>query len=845
MEQILQLEKMNPAQILNFIKSISLDERQNLIKNPNLINLSNDKFRFIVFNLTDEEFKLLIEDSDVYSKIMNLNDRKRSILTTLENTKFNFFKLMFENENSIKYASVFVEYLLKIDKNKFKKINTQINIENVVNNYFDFSNENEINKFLTTRFKRELDSNYNDIFNTLLNKLKNKKLNLSGLIKIKNYKELILYAKFGILLDVDNSLDEITLQNGFVIPFDKIIHEKDSKINKIIELLRSKGESNDLELLEVAIKLYYVFGFDYSKKIIEDKFTNMTESAINKIAEFNYKDDRREYRAKNQKKFYYYGMVLNVLYSLTNGSNEIFECLSYYGGEEVQLIRKEFLSLLENSNNETSLKASIKDLLKEKIRIREQRYKEEYYKNFSEKYKQKEKINLDINDIFKLLQNIDIVKVINEYDDKTLSELRAFLLGNTKVNNDCLLRIIINKEGLGLTENLYELINNFKVIKGIAENSNMSLNSILNIIDILKINLYKLKPNEQDIYLETLTKIINSKEYCTTTGANIAKEVCKLHIERKNKVYSSIPTVKGICGEYTYEVAPFDAEYLLSAGVDSKNCFKISGAGEELFRYCLTNSNAALIYIRGNNKTYIAPVIRSGNMINCNNLDPVIESGEEKNVMNTLEACLKDIINKSKIHQEHDKNIELATITNWHLERTLRKSDYETIKIEEALPLDNICYNDINKSDILNYVIAKDNSFEKINYYLSEDKFYQERNPNYEFNINNEYDKERLSLIVNSISYSAIDYQNISLQEKNKNKRYYKKIDVSKFKYIIGNKDWYVAIDDSFNVIANILPYDERAKEDYFNALGNVSNILKKLMEEEEYDRQNTQKNRQ
>ena len=365
MEQILQLEKMNPAQILNFIKSISLDERQNLIKNPNLINLSNDKFRFIVFNLTDEEFKLLIEDSDVYSKIMNLNDRKRSILTTLENTKFNFFKLMFENENSIKYASVFVEYLLKIDKNKFKKISTQVNIENVVNNYFDFSNENEINKFLTTRFKRELDSNYNDIFNTLLNKLKNKKINLSGLIKIKNYKELILYAKFGVLLDVDNSLDEITLQNGFVIPFDKIIHEKDGKINKIVELLRSKGESNDLELLEASLKLYYVFGFDYSKKIIEDKFTNMTESAINKIAEFNYKDDRREYRAKNQKKFYYYGMVLNVLYSLTNGSNEIFECLSYYGGEEVQLIRKEFLSLLENSNNETSLKASIKDLLKE------------------------------------------------------------------------------------------------------------------------------------------------------------------------------------------------------------------------------------------------------------------------------------------------------------------------------------------------------------------------------------------------------------------------------------------------------------------------------------------------
>lgn len=844
MEQILELERLNTIQILNYIKNISEEEKFNLIKNSNLVNLSNDKFRFIVFNLTDDEFKILIENNKLYSKVMSLNDRKKSILTTLETSKFGFFKLMFESTNSINYASEFIDYLLKLDKTKFKKISSEINIEDLVVNYFNFNNGEELNKYLITRFKKELDDNYNDIYNILLNKIKNKQLNASNLIKVKNYKELILYTKFNMLIDVDNTLDEITLSNGFVIPYDKLIHEKDSKINKIIEMLKNKGEASDLELLETAIKLYYIFGFDYSKKIIEDKFSNMTESAINKIAEFNYKDDRREYRAKNQKKFYYYGMVLNVLYSLTNGSNEIFECLSYNGGDEIQEIRKEFTSLLATSNNELELKASIKELLKEKIRMREQKYKEEYYRNFSEKYHQNQKKQLSVNDILELLKNVDLLKIITEYDEQTLNELRTFLLGNTKANNDCLLRIIINKEGLGLNENLFELINQFKVIKSIAENGNLSLNSILNVIDIFKINLYKLKPNEQDIYLETLTKIINSKEYCTNTGVNIAKEVCKLHIERKNKVYSSIPTVKGNCGDYTYEIAPFDAEYLLSSGVDSKNCFKISGLGEDLFRYCLTSTNSAVIYIRGNNKTYIVPVIRSGNMINCNNMDPIIEQGEENNVMNTLETCLKDIINKSKIHSEHEKNIELATITNWHIERTLRKSDYKTIKIEESLPLDKICYNDINKSDILNYVIAKSDTFTGINYYLSEDKFYQDRNPNYEFNINNEYDKERLSLIVNSISYSAIDYQNISQTEKNKNKRYYKKIDVSKFKYIIGNKDWYVAIDDSFNVIANILPYDERAKIDYFEALANVSTILKQLMEEEKYDRQDIQKNR-
>ena len=844
MNQILEIEKLNTIQILKYIKESSKEEKVSLIKNPNLVNLSNDKFKLVVFNLSEDEFELLINDSRLYDKVMGLGDKRKSILTILETSKFNFFKLIFENENSINYTSKFIDYLLKLDKEKFKRITSLINVDNIVNNYFNFNNNEFLHKYLVTRFKPEIDDNFIDIYNLLLNKIKNNKIKTSHLIKINNYKELVLYAKFNILLDIDNSYSDITLANGFVIPYDKIIHEKDSKINKIIELLKSKGESSDLELLEVAIKLYYVFGFDYSKKIIEDKFTNMTESAINKIAEFNYKDDRREYRAKNQKKFYYYGMVQEVFDSLVNGSSEIFECLSYYGGEEVQNIKKEFLILFATYDNKLELKAAIKDLLKEKIRIREQKYKEEYYKTFKEKYDQRQKNKLDTKDLLDLLKNVDILKIINEYDEKTLSELQTFLLGNTKVNNDCLLRIIINKEALGLNGNLFELINSFKVIQNIAKTGNLSLNSILDIIDIIKINFYKLKPNEQDIYLDTLTKIMNSTEYCTNTSANIVKEVCKLHVERKNKVYSTIPTVKGTCGKYTYEIASFDAEYLLSSGIDSNNCFKLSGPGEDLFRYCLTNKNAAVIYIRGNNKTYIVPVIRSGNMINCNNLDPIIEQGEESNVMKALEVCLTDIINKSKIHSDHEQNIELATITNWHIEKILRKSDYETVKIEEALPLDNVCYNDINKKDILNYVIAKSDTFEDISYYLSDDKFYQDRNPNYEFNINNEYDKERLSLIVNSISYSAIDYQNTSIQEKYKNKRYYKKIDVSKFKYIIGNKDWYVAIDDSFNVIANILPYDDRAKKDYFEALANVSTILKQLMEEEEYDRQDIQKNR-
>ena len=109
-------------------------------------------------------------------------------------------------------------------------------------------------------------------------------------------------------------------------------------------------------------------------------------------------------------------------------------------------------------------------------------------------------------------------------------------------------------------------------------------------------------------------------------------------------------------------------------------------------------------------------------------------------------------------------------------------------------------------------------SIKKINI-IYRRKFYQPRSEDYEFDIDKEYDKERLSLIVNSIAYSAIDYQRCSTAIKNRKKRNFKPIDVNDFQYIIGNKDWYVAIDNQYNILANLLPYDERARKDYIKQL--------------------------
>ena len=121
----------------------------------------------------------------------------------------------------------------------------------------------------------------------------------------------------------------------------------------------------------------------------------------------------------------------------------------------------------------------------------------------------------------------------------------------------------------------------------------------------------------------------------------------------------------------------------------------------------------------------------------------------------------------------------------------------------------------------MTYIISKDDNYKKPEFYHPKEKYYQKRIPNYIYNMNSELDKERINLLINSIRYEWIDFRNISQQEKNSFKRKYTSLKVEDFSYIIGNKDWFIAISDD-NIISCRLPYDERAKIEYYNAFNDI-----------------------
>ena len=832
---ITELSNMTLPVFIRKFNSMPLDERINLLKNPYLDELNEVIFSSLFLQVQNmEEVRELLDNKKIFHKVLTSpkNKKKRNILNIIGEDNFPLLKYIFESNYILDYKEQFLDYIDSIDYEQFKNILENIDLTKLNNLFFKEYSLEELEDMIG------ISSVNKDISSSFFQKVKMNILNPLGVLKIKNEKELLLYTKFNLLINVLDEFPEITLKNGVVLPYQNILDVKEGKVNKLISLLKEKGKASEEDLLEVSLKLYYIFGYDNARSIILDKFTNITPSAVNRIIDFNFKDHRREYRTKHQERFYHYGMENEMIDALNNNNYEFFSNLLYDVDEEKILwLRDESLKIVTTYKDNKSLNDALKVKLLELINERESKAKEDYAKDIRDRLSFKNDKKLSVNDLKELFEDVSLVDLLNNYNQEILLRLREFLLGNFKDNNDCLLRLIINREALGLNNLLGKLINQYDVIESIAKKNKLSLNSILDVIDIVKTSFFSLKPNEQDIFLSTIANIISSKEYCTfKSEEEILKEICKLHVERKNKVYASIPTIEGESDNFSYKVAPFDAEYLLAAGVDAKNCFRISGKGEDFFRYCLTSNQAVIMYFTNKltNRSYICPIIRSGNGIHCNGVDPKLEEDEKDDFFRAFTKAMDEIIKISSKESIDSERIEVATITNLHLEDYFRENSYLKYQLGTFIPIDFSCYTDYNKKDKENYIISKSDDYRENKYYLSKDRFYQERKEDYEFNIDKEYDKERLSIIVNSIAYSAIDYKNIPTTRKNKEKRTFKPIDVNTFKYIVGNKDWYVAIDDQYNILANLLPYDERAKKEYIKHLAQAPLLIENMEKEEE-----------
>ena len=779
-----------------------------------LNNLTEDNFKMFYLKSSNEIKEKFIENEQLYNKVILIPpNRHKKNLFDLSDSSIQTKILSYPERLKSINSDYYLTYLKKLSQDEFENFT-----QNLDKSLF-FNSTDDIKYYIIGKYKVSED-NAKDFLNRTLSKEKN----LYNLLKLNTKTEFDMYNRFDFIIKLKELDDNIIMPNDLHI--DKNIYNNINKrhLNNIIKKLITLNKNlENYEIFILAINLYSIFGFDNTMKIFNNSFTYINDISLNRIAHTCFIDRQRQYRIDNQDRFISHETVDKAKRALLTNDTSFFKEL--FSNNNDNYINT-FISNLKEENLDNKI---IENYLREEITKRDDKFKKDYIKNYTSNYKVKHpnrRENITSDELYNIFKDIDISSTKLDTKGRPIlnDELMKFLLGNLKSNNDCLLRLIFNKQAIDLNDNIDLIINNFNKIQHIASESQskLSIYSILDVIDINKILLYDIAPNEKDLNFITLAKIMKSQKYCNESKEVILNRTKNLYHNSKYKISSTIPSIE--CNKINgieYKTFEFNNPQVLVSGIDTESCLKVGGHGEDFLDYCLTNPHSILVGLWDeDNNYYHCPFIRNGNTVYGNGIEP--KPKDEKTALKLLEA-LKAVANSFIGRSYIKEKIEIVTITDLNYDKYLKNTGLTTIPINEYLPIDKAFYSDYHKSEKTTYVISSDTTKEP-NHYIPKTEFHQERTMNYKYDITSERDNKYINEIINSIYYDNINFKNISEEEKLSLKRNYQELDIRNYIYIIGNKDWFIAIDENTNILSCCLPYDKRAKIDYLNSFKNIKN---------------------
>lgn len=802
---------MNLVEKIQYYRSLSEEDIQ--MNLSQILLLDSNDISLLFLNVNSNCKKILLSHIDFFRSIINIppNKHKKYLFELIDDEIRDYIFmspfLLEMGENNLFYLRSYLE-----------KISPEVMMKTISYPYLNQIIHYDVKDEIKKRFLVDDDISYwleqeIDSFPKVL------------LFSIHNIYELFIFLKFHILVTVSSCEDGYLKLDDKVISYEYLKSVHRGHICKLLNmaLLRNEKVTNN-QLFLVILKLYMVFGFDNTKKILNDFFTFATEASIKRASDELFRDNRRSYRLQNQDQFYYHG--IEEVFKEAISHDDVSYFIQFCGRDREYAIqfmddvKHKLQNILEEDKNK-----EIFDIITSEIANRESycHDRDTYqYQKYYQDIARRDSITL--YELYCVFSSIDLIPNLS-FDGKVIpdSTFIRVLLGNCKKDNDCLLRMVFNQEALGLNQELGCIVEHFDEIKDIISHSDhLSFYSILDIIDISKVFLYHLKPDELDITLETLSKIINSRKFCIVDDFNeIIKKVLKIHKLRKFRTTCSVPFISGEVDEVFYRVVYPYEESLLSCGVDADSCLKIGGPGEDLFLYCLLNRLGFIMYLNYGSKLYILPCTVNGNMININSIDPKIE---DESVFQSIYSCIKSF---SYRFIKEVPSISLVTVTDIHHKEFMKHSNSSVIDIKEFIPLNTDIYSDYNKKDVLNYVVAKRNEKSVPQYFYNSSRYFISRFKPYIFYSDCEYDKERIELLINQIAYSSIDFLDISDEEKVLQKEEFKNLNVDDYICLVGNMDWFIAIDKDYCILKYVLFYDERGVFEFQKYEKKIDELLK------------------
>jgi len=549
---------------------------------------------------------------------------------------------------------------------------------------------------------------------------------------------------------------------------------------------------NDNSLKAISLTSFLLFN-----EIIDDKnesYVKFKEKYMSDLIGRLEKDNTSDYKITD-------GLFYRILKGSIKNSDLIhinsLKGLIYADRNDIRGISNEIEGLVNNMTEEQVARYNLK-LYKSICEKMKKRYEEDYASNESiSQLAMKMFLAFGYDKAIKLLNKpITFTRyefIINDLYTKNiklnkdgtpiLSEtLMNFLFGNNMEDKDVNInRILRGDISAEFKSHFFKVYNNWNLI---YKNLNGNV-TVSRVVRYFKDNSILLNPNE--FKLGPALKEVG-------TNLKVIEAARNLYKQMRERGESTIPKVKGDINDYEYEMLNLDDPTGLVVGYITRCCFLINGKASSALEHSATSKNGRIFVVRKDGQLIAQSwVWRNGNLLCFDNVETT-GSFDEKRLLKTYIKASEELIKISE--EKEDKKESLKTITfggsHSHISKPSSKLELKPL----PLPLESGVYTD---AEYTQYILATNG---KENMYFGEvaKRYKDPRNSIMiieDVERLNQVEKEEISKVINSINFDATEV--------------FEDIDISKYKYLVYNNDWYIGI-SNYNIKMKCLKLDERAK---------------------------------
>jgi len=427
------------------------------------------------------------------------------------------------------------------------------------------------------------------------------------------------------------------------------------------------------------------------------------------------------------------------------------------------------------------------------------------------------KDDIKIRRLFNAFKKIDLSKI--KVDNKKIlynTNFINFFMGNNLNEPNSLLNLIYDGKTI-LSDKLESIYAYWDIL-----DNRYKLQPLKTRLAFLEENLnttnVMLNPDEYKLEGEIINSYYDNKKFQNLKSLDLIEEIRRVYAMMKHNYQKTIPYVNGEYDGFYYETILAGDPSLFMMGSSTDNCFKIGGDADNFVKYCAADVNGRVLAIKDKKGSVVAmaPMVRNGNLIICNSIESNMVKNETfmKKMFEVLEAAGNRILSISNREELMQDSIKALVVGGYKNEISkfgkYMAVTYGDINENCLLPLEQGLYVNMGSFDYTNYIISSVDNLElrMLRSFYPNIRYEDPRKEVLE--VEKEYIDDNVKKIISSIYYE----------------KHQKILDFTNVLQVVFNEDWFILVDNNYNIISCIVSTDPRAVLEYKEYLSLTSEYV-------------------